>query len=627
MRTLDSCSRTVLAIVLFIYAAASAQTREISSLQKGLARTRDSAAYVDRLNRIGMLMHLKSPDSCIFYGMRARGVAGRMGYRKGATDADNVIGIALALKGLNNEALQMFSRVLQDYRRYGDSANVAQVYMNFASTSMQLGREKDAVAYSRHALRAGASIPRDSIMGKVYTNYCIANPGLPEDSVRYYIGRSDRIAAAYSDEQLLIGNSQVMALFYLSRGERAAALPLLTAALNRARAAGLERLQIIGLNLLAVYHEPENPALSLELTERQFRLAEANGYDDLKAEVLFSMRRYAELAGKDARRLEINEALVGVLLERQVRLGNFIGDYVSYGKLQEDYEGLEKSQKLSRKTALVLSCLSVAGIILSLLLLRAHLATRRESRQKTAMNGVIERQNRQLRRADEFKTQLVSILAHDFRSPLISTLYLIRILKDGEALEEEMKSDFFGKLEGEISGLLGQFDTTLQWIRQQLRGESLQIESLQVRELFQEASRSMEVLLNARGVSVANLIPGDLCVQADREMLQFVNRNLLSNALKFSPAGASIILEASESGGFLEVSVTDGGPGIGQHLESRLFQIGAGEGSTEGGAGIALSLSRDFIEAMRGTIYIRETGPEGTTFAYSLPVSGIVGQE
>ncbi|MFC6095444.1 ATP-binding protein [Flavobacterium qiangtangense] len=622
MRNLKSCSRTVLAIVLFIAATAAAQTSEIVSLQKGLARSKDSVAYVDRLNRIGMLMHLKSPDSCVFYGMRARAVAGRIGYLKGGTDSDNVIGIALALKGLNNEALQMFGRVLQDYRRYGDSANVAQVYMNFASTSMQLGREKDAIAYSRHALRAGASIPGDSIMGKVYTNYCIANPRLQEDSVRYYIGRSNRIAAAHGDEELLIGNSQVLALFYLSRGERAAALPLLTTALDQARAAGLERLQLIGLNLLAIYHEPKNPALSLELTERQYRLAEAKGYDELKAEVLFSMRRYAALAGQSAKRLEINDALVSALLERQARLGNFIGDYVSYGQLQEDYEGLEKSEKLTRRTAIVLTCLSVAGIILSLLLLRAHLATRREARQKAAINSVVEQQNRQLRTADQFKTRLVSILAHDFRSPLISTLYLIRILKGGEALEEEMKFDFFEKLDSEISGLLGQFDTTLQWIRQQLQGESLRLEQLPLRELFQEAIKSMEVLLSARGVSVENLIPEDLHVHADREMLQFVNRNLLSNAFKFSPAGALITVGALPKDGFLEVSVSDGGPGIDEHLERRLFQIGTGDGSTHAGAGIALSLSREFIEAMGGTIYIKETGPQGSTFAYSLPVSG-----
>lgn len=622
MKYFKYCSRTVLAIALFTATTAAAQTREIASLQKGLTNTKDSAAYVDRLNRIGMLMHLKNPDSCVFYGMRARAVAGRIGYRKGGTDSDNVIGIALALKGLNNEALQMFGKVLQDYRSYGDSANVAQVYMNIASTSMQLGRENDAKAYSRQALRVGASIPGDSIMGKVYTNYCIANRGLSEDSVRYYIGRSNRIAAAHGDTELLIGNSQVMGLFHLSRGDRSVALPLLTAALDRARDAGLERLQLIGLNLLAIYHEPENPTLSLELAEQQYRLAEANGYEEIKAEILFSMRRYAVLANKSERSLEINEALVDVLWERQVRLGNFIGDYVSYGKLQEDYEGLEKSEMLSRRTAVALTCLSVAGIILSLLLLRAHLATRRESRHKTAINRVVERQNRQLRAADEFKTRLVSILAHDFRSPLISTLYLLRILKDGETLEKEMKSEFFDELESKISELLGQFDTTLQWIRHQLRGESLRLEQLPLRELFQEAIKSMEVLLSARGVSVENLIPADLHAQADREMLQFVNRNLLSNAFKFSPAGALITVGTLPKDGFLEVSVSDRGPGIDEHLERRLFQIGTGDGSTHAGAGIALSLSREFIEAMGGMIYIKETGPQGSTFAYTLPVSG-----
>lgn len=615
----------ILLLVFLLYFSSGSpcqgQTREIAALQRGLLRAPDSVSYVDRLNRIGMLMHLKSPDSCIFYGMRARKVAGRIGYPKGATDADNVIGIALALKGLNNEALHVFGRVLQQYRDRGDAANVAQVYMNFASTSMQLGRERDAVRYSRLALEAGSGIPMDSIMGKVYTNYCIANPVLPEDSVRYYLGRSNAIARQLGDQQLLIGNSQVLALFHLARGERSRALPLLTQSLERATAEQLERLEIISLNLLALYHEPDNPALSLALSERQYRLAEATGYEDLKAEVLLGMRRYAEMSGEKDKAGQISDTLVGVLLARQERMGRFVGDYVSYGKLQDDYDGLERSEQFSRKATIVLSCMSLAGLGLSLLLLRAHLATRRESRHKSAMNAVIERQNVRLRESDEFRSRLVSILAHDFRSPLISTLYLIRILKGEGELDLEVKQGFFEKLEGDISGLLGQFDTTLQWIRQQLRGESVMLESLAPGHLLQEAVDSLAVLLEARGVTVSVDMGKDCNIRADREMLQFVNRNLLSNALKFAPAGSNIAVLGHTEGDRMVVWVTDTGTGIREERRDMVFEISGAGGSTAEGAGIALALSRDFMEAMGGAIWVEATGPGGTTFAYSLPLS------
>jgi len=612
--------KKILYILAFFPVAALGQTREITLLQKKLPLVQDSADYVDGLNRIGMLMHLKSPDSCIFYGMKSRRIAGRIGYAKGATDADNVIGIALALKGLTNEALDVFSRTLVSYRSMGDTAGEAQVYMNFASASMQLGREADAVRYSRLALRKGSAIPSDSIMGKVYTNYCIAYPGLSEDSVMYYISRSNAIAHRLHDQQLLIGNRQVLALFYLSRGRQAEALPLLLSSYSDSKKAQLERLQIISLNLLAEYHAPERPELALSLSERQYRLAVAKGYDDTQVEILLGMQRYAQLAGSTQKGHDIDKMLVAALMDRQWRLGKFIGDYVSYGKLQDDYDGLERSEKYSRRTSLVLACASIAGIILSALLLRAHLNTRRESRKKTTLNALIEEQNSKLRGADEFKSRLVSILAHDFRSPLISTLSLIRLLESEKSMDEADKAGFYKMLEGDISGLLGQFDLTLQWIRQQLRGEVAATEPVDVRELFLECAVIFSVQLREKDVIAVNNIPKGILLHTDREMLQFVNRNLLSNALKFSPAGAVVSIEASIDGALLVVTVSDSGPGISDEKMEQLFSISDAGGSTERGAGIALSMSRDFIETLGGRIWAERGKEKGSNFCYSLPL-------
>ena len=599
------------------------QTKEIKGLQKKLHLIKDSTEYVNKLNRIGILMHLKNPDSCIFYGTKARKIASRIGYKKGATDADNVIGIALALKGLTNEAMQMFSKVLLSYQEMGDTANEVQVLMNFASTNMQLRKEKEAIHYSRLALKKGATIPKDSIMAKAYTNYCMANTKLADDSISYYMSKSNAIGKALKDEQLLIGNQQVQALFYLTKGRRSEALPLLESSFEQAKKAALERLQILGLNLMSFYYSSENPQLALSISEQQYKLAEENGYDDLKVEVLFSMQQLARQAGFAAKENEVNQKLILALVEKEQKLGKFIGDYVTYGKLQEDFVHLEKSEKFSKQATIVLASVSIIGIILSLLLLRAHIITRQQSKRKSVLNAVIEEQNSKLRHADEFKSRLVSILAHDFRSPLLSTLSLIRLLEEEESLDEADKAIFYKTLQDDISGLLGQFDTTLQWIRQQLRGESMAKENADLKELFRDCCESLNVLLAEKNITVFDTIPDGLEVYTDKEMLQFVNRNLLSNALKFSPEGGQITISAQVKENNVVVSVTDSGPGISDDKMDQLFKITDAGGSTERGAGIALSMSRDFIESLGGTIWAVRAESSGTTFSYTLPVKNL----
>ncbi|PZO34053.1 MAG: hypothetical protein DCE86_03245 [Flavobacteriaceae bacterium] len=107
-----------LALFLLCISYSHSQTQEIQKLQKSLPHIKDSISYVNKINRIGMLMHMKNPDSSLIYAMNARTVAGRIRYKKGAVDAENIIGISLALKGLSNEASKIFGQVLADYEKW-----------------------------------------------------------------------------------------------------------------------------------------------------------------------------------------------------------------------------------------------------------------------------------------------------------------------------------------------------------------------------------------------------------------------------------------------------------------------------------------------------------------------------
>ncbi|KQS53242.1 hypothetical protein ASG38_00450 [Flavobacterium sp. Leaf359] len=607
-----------LALFLLCISYSHSQTQEIQKLQKSLPHVKDSISYVNKINRIGMLMHMKNPDSSLIYAMNARTVAGRIRYKKGAVDAENVIGISLALKGLSNEASKIFGQVLADYEKMGDKQNTVQLYMNFASLQMQIGNQLRAVEYNRQALKIGKSIPTDSIMSRVYANYCMANPQLSEDSVQYYLERSNKIGEKLNDQSLLISNKQILGIFYMIRGVRDKALPLLESSLQEAKAAKLERLQLQGLNAMAEFNA-NNPELALKYMEEQMAIIESNGYDELKAPVLFSMLRFAKMSGNIEKERELSEKMIAAQLKRQASLEKFIGDYVHYYQIQENNKDLERSQKASRQTIIILTVFSiVCGILLSLLF-RAYKKIRNDSKKKAALYEIIDKKNASLSEADAMKSNLVSILAHDFRSPLISTLYMVRLLERNTELTESEKESFYLTISNDISGTLENFDATLQWIKRQLGEFRINFETVDIRSLLDEAISGYNAQLNEKGITVINNVPEGILATSDKEMLQFVNRNLLSNALKFSPKGKTIAVDAFKTDSEIVISVKDEGPGLSDTQIEKLFSISSKGGSMHEGAGIALSFSKDFIVKLGGRIWAENRNSAGSIFSYAVP--------
>ncbi|WP_447636604.1 ATP-binding protein [Flavobacterium microcysteis] len=616
----------LLSVLFFLcFSYSYSQTKEIQKLQKSLPTIKDSISYVNKINRIGMLMYMKNADSSLIYGMNARTVAARINYKKGAVDAENVIGISLALKGLSREALNIFSQVLADYQAMGDKPNTVQLYMNLASLQMQVGNQLRAIEYNKEAMKIGKDIPTDSIMSRVYANYCMANPQLPEDSVHYYLGRSNQIGERIKDQSLLIGNKQILGIFYMVRGLRDKALPLLESSLKEAKEAKLERLELQGLNAMAEYNAT-NPELAMKYMEQQMAIIESSGYDELKAPALFSMLRFAKMMGDIEKERKLSEKMIDAQLRRQASLQKFIGDYVHYYQLQENNKDLERSQKASRQTIMMLTIFSIICGVLLLLLFRAYKKIRTDSKKKAALYEIIDKKNTSLSEADAMKSNLVSILAHDFRSPLISTLYMVRLLERNTELTESEKESFYHTISSDISGTLENFDATLQWIKRQLGEFKINFETVEIRSLLDEAISGYNAQLNEKGITVINNIPEGILAMSDKEMLQFVNRNLLSNALKFSPKGKTIAVDAFKNGSEIVISVKDEGPGLSDGQLEKLFSISSKGGSTHEGAGIALSFSKDFIVKLGGRIWAENRTIAGSIFSYAVPSNPIINQ-
>jgi signal transduction histidine kinase len=134
-----------------------------------------------------------------------------------------------------------------------------------------------------------------------------------------------------------------------------------------------------------------------------------------------------------------------------------------------------------------------------------------------------------------------------------------------------------------------------------------------------EALQALKEGCEEKSLQIDMQLPEDILLLADREMLQFVHRNLLHNAVKFSLTTGTIYIFATKQNGTLTVSFKDEGKGIQPEVLARIFEY-QDIPNNNGGAGLALIICKDFMDKMNGTIQAVNNPDKGCTFSYTLPV-------
>jgi len=228
-----------------------------------------------------------------------------------------------------------------------------------------------------------------------------------------------------------------------------------------------------------------------------------------------------------------------------------------------------------------------------------------------------------LRKANQSKTQLLSILSHDLRSPLNSIQSFLELLLEYDIDVNERQTIKAGLLK-ETKNTQIMLNNLLLWTKAQMEG-GLQV-SLTSVPLFQELKVVLEILqISAleKVITINNKINPDICIIADVEMIKIVFRNLISNAVKFTPSGGTINLKSQADGNFITFSVEDNGIGISAEKQAQLFSVGAESTygtNNEKGVGLGLMLCKEFTELQGGTISFKSTLGKGSEFALTFPV-------
>ncbi|MBC9932680.1 sensor histidine kinase [Chitinophaga qingshengii] len=226
--------------------------------------------------------------------------------------------------------------------------------------------------------------------------------------------------------------------------------------------------------------------------------------------------------------------------------------------------------------------------------------------------------------ADSFSKMLISVLVHDLRQPFASLISAADMIKYADhPLSEEELYMIFDHMRHTASKSIKLLDGLVFWMKSQNSGYTCQTQSLPLRDLINSANGLYIHDQASKSISISNTIPEHQLIHANKEMLQFINRNILSNATKYSPPGGTINISCSVEDARIIVAFADQGMGIREEQLERLFSIQDTpvlDSHYLQGAGIALSICQDMIRQMNGKLWAESAYGHGATFFYSLPL-------
>ncbi len=246
----------------------------------------------------------------------------------------------------------------------------------------------------------------------------------------------------------------------------------------------------------------------------------------------------------------------------------------------------------------------------------------REVSDRKAVENKLMQQAEELLTSNELKNKLFSIVSHDLRNPILSLNEIINLFNEGVITDDEIKS-YMPLISKNIKNTSALLENLLHWSRSQLKGERIQKNNFNLRIAALLQVSILEPLANEKKIKIENTIDETQVVFADRDMIELVFRNLISNSIKYCNNGGTISISSTIEDQFIQVCVKDNGIGIAEDNLQKLF--GLNNFSTLGtnkelGTGLGLLLCREFITKNGGKIWVESVLKEGSKFCFTIPM-------
>jgi two-component system, sensor histidine kinase and response regulator len=238
----------------------------------------------------------------------------------------------------------------------------------------------------------------------------------------------------------------------------------------------------------------------------------------------------------------------------------------------------------------------------------------------------LENLNHELKSLNLSKDKFLSVLSHDLRNPLTALL-----ISSGKLNEHPEKLDIaqikqLSQIINRTSKkLLEQLNDVIAWAKKQSERASFHPEKVRLSHGIEQSLELLKPNAAQKEINLQNNTPKDIFVMADTLMLRSIVQNLVTNAIKYTPEGGYVIINAQLDERMACILIEDSGIGMTEEVQGNLFKkdySGSLSGTNnEQGTGLGLLLVNDFVAQHGGTIDVTSTLGQGTTFKFTIPLN------
>jgi signal transduction histidine kinase len=320
----------------------------------------------------------------------------------------------------------------------------------------------------------------------------------------------------------------------------------------------------------------------------------------------------------------------------RVKSAGLIQDYFKLNTRLQDMNLVEHDNRAnsmlirSQKTTITVLFVAMSVLLIALYTLYRYYKQKNELSKQLqeqhlttlAKNELIEAQAQHLEGLNNLKDKLLAVIGHDLRGPIFNLRNVTDMFEEGhfssDDLHQVMKS-----MNPVIKGAELTLSNLLEWAGSQIRGNNIETACVSLLPAIEEIEQSNKHLMDQKQITFINKIKmGDL-VMVDDNHLKVILRNLVSNALKFTPNHGTISVEVHPKDDYLVVSIKDTGHGMSTEEIGKLLSVKthfSKKGTAgEKGTGIGLLLCRELIELNGGELWLQSELEKGTVFHFTLP--------
>ncbi len=580
----------------------------------------DTALLTTTLKKAGTFRSSGTFDSAMSYYMKSYSLARTLHDTLRAGNSLIGIGISYDKTGNYQKALEYYFQALKVYDTLHNQVKIGGTLKNIGNTYRVLEDYPKAEKFLSEALQIQESVGDSARIATVIN-----------DLGNYYLDRKDYQKAYSKYSQVLTSyrthaDADVLAFAHNNIGIVYSELKSYSKS-SRHYDTSLQLMQsrndsygtalVLG-NMADLQYKLGNYSLSLKYQGENIRIGKIIHSDDLLLSGYGNMSRIYKQLGNYTEAFHYQDEMMKIkdsIYKKEAAK--------SYAEMEAKYQN-EVNQKenalLQQRNEIMNFQLSIAErtryflfAVISLIVLLAGLIYR-AYRTKKKTSETLHTYNLKLNEANQSKAKLLSIISHDLRSPISSLFHYLQLQKLKEPLYQQGAAD--QKVINAADHLLEVMEDVLIWSKSQMEKFEPNLEMVSAGELLEEITELNKPFAENKNIKLESRIDHNFEFCTDLNFMKIILRNLAGNAIKFTPAGGSVIITAEKGIEEFRFSVQDNGPGI---PESQINSVFEWNGIRSDSSGLGLRLVKEFTEKLNGVIIVQNLQPRGTEILVKFP--------